>query len=405
VPAKTPESVRAKVVWLWLMDVAQQEIANKTGISLGTVRNIIGELRGGRFSLYTEYLDWLDDMRWVSHILKRENRSLKEVVVGWSAVEALRELGIDPSELLLIVQLFRRLCGPGFPVEGFVAAALRIADLEKTTKLDFDELEEQAKCRQAEIDMKEKTVRELTEIVESIRAAKAKEESELQQLRVLRERELESTEVNVKTRLSQIQQELHSNYLRAELVETFFGILHNPAMVGDFRLAAMKEKLSQVLKARQGMQGFPINYDRMRDEMIFLVQTVLGSFLVPRQTVDEEIGRLRNELTDLKLDRLGKLEKDRISFNKEKDEFIRFEHEFATFATAILCKMAVGMVKQGKIGLMICDKCRLVFACPEFRRTGYASRSGCPRCYGSSRQLSTAVLERRLKERESIESC
>ena len=218
-------------------------------------------------------------------------------------------------------------------------------------------------------------------------------------------RELESTEVNVKTRLSQIQQELHSNCLRAELVETLFGILHNPAMVGYFRLAAMKEKLSQVLKARQGMQGFPINYDRMRDEMIFLVQTVLGSFLVPRQTVDEEIGRLRNELTDLKLDRLGKLEKDRISFNKEKDEFIRFEHEFATFATAILCKMAVGMVKQGKIGLMICDKCRLVFACPEFRRTGYASRSGCPRCYGSSRQLSTAVLERRLKERESIESC
>src|SRR5437667_3780675 len=173
------------------MDVAQQEIANKTGISLGTVRNIIGELRGGRFSLYTEYLDWLDDMRWVSHILKRENRSLKEVVVGWSAVEALRELGIDPSELLLIVQLFRRLCGPGFPVEGFVAAALRIADLEKTTNLDFDELEEQAKRRQAEIDMKEKTVRELTETVESIRAAKAKEEPELQQLRVLRERELE----------------------------------------------------------------------------------------------------------------------------------------------------------------------------------------------------------------------
>src|SRR5205807_8203059 len=81
-PAKLPAEIRRKVIMLWILGNTLDNIATNTGASLGSVRNIINELRQGRIVEYEGFVEYLDELRWLSQQLKSSNLNLQDAAIG-----------------------------------------------------------------------------------------------------------------------------------------------------------------------------------------------------------------------------------------------------------------------------------------------------------------------------------
>ena len=167
-PKRIEEPIRLRVARLWLKDFSYDQCAEKTGISVNSARNFIDELKAGKYRQYESYLGELEDLRWMSRQLRSNNMSLVEAVTGLAIFTALAEMGIDPKELDEFLRLMRKIAPPDFPVESFVQAAMRIAELEKEMGVDFQDLHVQYQREASQV--KELAVRRRS-LAEAVKAA------------------------------------------------------------------------------------------------------------------------------------------------------------------------------------------------------------------------------------------
>lgn len=167
-PKRIEEPIRLRVARLWLKDFSYDQCAEKTGISINSARNFIDELKAGKYRQYESYLGELEDLRWMSRQLRSNNMSLVDAVTGLAIFTALAQMGIDPKELDEFLRLMRKIAPPDFPVESFVQAAMRIAELEKEMGVDFQDLHVQYQREASQV--KELAVRRRS-LAEAVKAA------------------------------------------------------------------------------------------------------------------------------------------------------------------------------------------------------------------------------------------
>jgi myosin heavy subunit len=176
-PKEIPESVVGWIVRLWIMGFAPEQIADKTGVSQGTVRNKIADLKAGRFQEYAGYVEQLDDMRWVARQTRGKGRGLQGALIGLTILEGIKELGIEPSELMGALQFFRKLKQAGILPERFLESAKHLMDLEESTGLRYEKLVEE--------------FQRLTEKVEALRSEEKRRNAAIAKLRQAEEQELQ----------------------------------------------------------------------------------------------------------------------------------------------------------------------------------------------------------------------
>ena len=140
-PARFGEEIRGKTISLWIMAYPEQDIATKVGVHVNTVRNIVAELKAGRYPKYESSLAYLDDMRRLSQRLRSGTLTLEEAVTGISIIEGLNQVGIQPVDLRDAIDFFHRVAPLNLPPQQFVRMALHITKMQNQTGMSLHDLD------------------------------------------------------------------------------------------------------------------------------------------------------------------------------------------------------------------------------------------------------------------------
>jgi len=200
---------RLEVAHYYLLGSSYGEIEVETGVSHGSIANIVQELENGKLTIAGTPFDQVNDLRLLSFDLSKKGLQSSQALLGLSLFERLRILEITPEHLDSWSELVKRFAQPDFAPKDFFDTALRLHDLEKSEGKSFETLaEEYGRLREgvdkfkAEVDSLSKDKTELTKEVgplrsqlESLERAKNKLENETEiQTTKLRELKLKVKE-------------------------------------------------------------------------------------------------------------------------------------------------------------------------------------------------------------------
>jgi chromosome segregation ATPase len=202
---------RLEVAHYYLLGYTYKEIEEETGVSHGSIANIVSEIENSDLDIPSTPFDQLNDLRQLSFDLKKSSLKPSQAMLGITFLKRLRDLQIMPEHLEVWSELVNRLLSRDFPAKEFFEAARRLHDLETSQAKSFETVTEEYKshCQKVE---------ELKGEVDSLSKVKSQLSDELKplssQMDALK-REKERLENDVQIQTNKIQ-ELKSRLKEAE---------------------------------------------------------------------------------------------------------------------------------------------------------------------------------------------
>ena len=151
------------IVRLYLAGLSYDEIAARSGVSKGTVANVIADLKAGRILDVQAPLEQLEQLRELAVDLRRLKLTPGQAVVGVAALSHLQELEIEPADIQRWAAVYRDLAASESDRQAFVKAALYLEQLCQSTGLTPEELEAKAHSLQQEVAHLEPLAQEVRE--------------------------------------------------------------------------------------------------------------------------------------------------------------------------------------------------------------------------------------------------
>ena len=202
---------RLEVAHYYLLGYTYREIEEETGVSHGSIANIVSELEDDDLNIPGTTFDQVNDLRQLSFDLKKSGLKPSRALLGITFLQRLQSLQITPEHLEAWSELVKKLLPPDFPVKEFFEVARRLRDLEISQGKSFETLAEQ-------YERNEEGIEKLKGEVDSLSKAKSQLSNEIKplssQLEALK-REKERLENDVQIQTTKIQ-ELKSRVKEAE---------------------------------------------------------------------------------------------------------------------------------------------------------------------------------------------
>jgi predicted nucleic acid-binding Zn-ribbon protein len=129
---------RLEVAQYYLLGHTYKEIEAQTGVSHGSITNIVQELENGKLEIPGTPFDQVNDLRHVSLDLKKKGLSTSQAVLGLLIFEKVHDLDIVPEQFDQCSQLITKFNQPDFPAGDFLRAALKLCQLEKSEGKTFE---------------------------------------------------------------------------------------------------------------------------------------------------------------------------------------------------------------------------------------------------------------------------
>jgi uncharacterized protein YoxC len=127
----------------YLLGYSYGEIEAETGVSHGSIANIVQELENSKLTVAGTSLDRVSDLRQLSLDLRKKGLQPSQALLGLSLFERLRTLKITPEHLDGWSELVKRFAQPDFDPKDFFETASRLHDLEKSQGKPFETLAEE----------------------------------------------------------------------------------------------------------------------------------------------------------------------------------------------------------------------------------------------------------------------
>ncbi len=193
---------RLEVAHYYLLGYTYREIEEETGVSHGSIANIVSELEDDDLNIPSTTFDQVNDLRQLSFDLKKSGLKPSQALLGITFLQRLQSLQITPEHLEAWTELVKKLLPPDFPVTEFFETARRLHDLEISQGKSFETITEGYKscCQRIE---------KLKGEVDSLSKAKLQLSNEIKplssQLEALK-REKERLENDVQIQTARIQE-------------------------------------------------------------------------------------------------------------------------------------------------------------------------------------------------------
>ena len=136
-------SKKVEVAQYYLLGCTYAEIEQYSGISHGSIVNIVREFESGKLDIPGTPFDQVNDLHQLSSDLKKKEFSTSQALLGLSFFERIHGLGILPEHLAQWAELMKKLTTEGFPVEDFLNSALRLHQLEESGNKTYEVLIEE----------------------------------------------------------------------------------------------------------------------------------------------------------------------------------------------------------------------------------------------------------------------
>jgi chromosome segregation ATPase len=170
-----PREMKLEVAKYYVQGFPYSYIEDTTGISHGSIVNIVKELEDGKLSVPGISFDQVNDLRQLSLDLKKKGLEPFQAQLGLLFFQRLQTLGIKPELLEEWAELAKKLLTGGVPAIDFLEAALRLHELEKSEGKSYDTLAEEyagiteeVKKLQPEVDLLSKNKNDLSEVIEDL---------------------------------------------------------------------------------------------------------------------------------------------------------------------------------------------------------------------------------------------
>ena len=166
---------RLEVAQYYLFGYSYEEIEAETGVSHGSIANIVRELENGRLTIPGTLVDQLNDLRRLSSDLKKKELQPSQALLGLMLFERFRSLEITLEQLDIWAEIIKGFAQPDFSPKDFFEAAFRLRELEESQGKPFETLaeeytrsEEAVDKLKAEVDSLSKNKAGLTKEVEPL---------------------------------------------------------------------------------------------------------------------------------------------------------------------------------------------------------------------------------------------
>jgi ElaB/YqjD/DUF883 family membrane-anchored ribosome-binding protein len=174
------EITRAKkleVAQYYILGHLYSDIENRSGVSHGSVVNIVKELECGKLTIPGSSFDQVNDLRRLSLELKKKGLEPSQALLGILSFDRLQALEVTPELMNKWAELTKRLLPVDFPAKDFIEAALRFDELEKSEgkpfaalAAEYVRLKEGVDELKADVDSLINNKNELIETVGSLRS-------------------------------------------------------------------------------------------------------------------------------------------------------------------------------------------------------------------------------------------
>lgn len=170
-------ATKLEVAQYYLLGHSYKEIEEGTGVSHGSISNIVHEIEQGNLTIPGIPFDQVNDLRQLSLDLREKSLEPSQALLGLVFSERLRTLGITPEYLDNWAEVIKQFTQPDFTPRDFLEAALRLHELEGSQGKPYETLaEEYARLREdvdrlkAEVDSLAKSKAELSKEVEPLQS-------------------------------------------------------------------------------------------------------------------------------------------------------------------------------------------------------------------------------------------
>ena len=282
------------IVRQYLSGLSYDEIAVKSGVSKGTVANVVVELKAGRFPEAADVVEHIELLRELSLDLKRSKLTPEQCATGLTVLSRINECGLTPADIDRW-PLILKLAGSEDEAQEFVRLVHSIQEVQKRTGLSLEELDNKVhelerKAADLEPMSKQredykKQLAELTKQRENLASvvANLKEKYELLNPRV---KDMEKREQDLSRRIKDMEP-------RAEKAEAILATLSKERQKlqdTGFSLEALAEFSQRVRSIAQSHNITPVELrDRLLQELESLDQAVgLETLIQSRQLELEE---------------------------------------------------------------------------------------------------------------------
>ena len=204
---------RLEVAYYYLLGYTYTEIEEETGVSHGSIANIVSEIENGDLIVSGTAIDQVSDLRQLSIDLKKSGLKPSQALLGITFFKRLHDLQITPEHIEAWSELVNRLLPPDFPTKDFFEAARRLHDLETSQGKTFETVAEEYRSNCQKIE-------KLKGEVDSLSKAKSQLSDEIKPLSsqldtLKRERDRIDNDVQIQTdklrelklRLTEVEQE------------------------------------------------------------------------------------------------------------------------------------------------------------------------------------------------------
>ena len=131
---------KGTIIRQYLSGLSYGEIAAKSGVSKGTVTNVVTDLKAGRFPEAADVVDHIELLRELSLDLKRSNLTLGQCATGLTVLTRITECGLDPADVDRRSPILKSV-GTEAKVQELVSMIYSIQEVQKRTGLSLEELD------------------------------------------------------------------------------------------------------------------------------------------------------------------------------------------------------------------------------------------------------------------------
>jgi len=137
------EKKKETIIRLYLSGLSYDEIATKTGVSKGTVANVIADLKAGKFPEAVNVCEHIEILRELSLDLKRSRLTTGQCAIGLILLTRINECGLDPADIDRWPLILKSV-GNEDEAQEFVRLVYSIQEVQKRTGLSLEALDNKA---------------------------------------------------------------------------------------------------------------------------------------------------------------------------------------------------------------------------------------------------------------------
>jgi transcriptional regulator with XRE-family HTH domain len=141
---KVSTTKKLSIVKQYLSGLSYDEIAAKSGVSKGTVANIVTELKAGKFPETADAVEHIEQLRELSLDLKRFKLTPGQCATGLIVLTRINECGLDPADIGRWPLILKAVKNEDEAQE-FVRLVYSIQEVQKKTCLSLDALDDKVR--------------------------------------------------------------------------------------------------------------------------------------------------------------------------------------------------------------------------------------------------------------------